>query len=291
LGQCLRSHGTPNDAHETATADGDSAGGDGAAKADGDSAGGDGAAKVADEGKEGLEELTTWWEKWKRTHSSGRLDTGAAPSQELQEIQGPVDGSQPSFQEQCFQWWNEEKCEWANCDAAWNRTMVEQAQAGEVMFPLYRRGGTDVYEINLESLTQTNKNNRRGGRVRPLRLVGVDIIKDETPRPDKEPCLGTNWQVEGNQGWTNMPPGVNEACMKAMPTSGTHWFKNESDAMVNDDNWCDVEHKWSNPRGKHKTTTYQFDFDAMTQTNPDSGTERRIRLVRWEVLRTHGLSR
>jgi hypothetical protein len=139
LGQCLRSHGTPNDAHETATADGDSAGGDGAAKADGDSAGGDGAAKVADEDKEGLEELTTWSEGWKRTQSSyGRLDTGAAPSQELQEIQDPVDGSQPSFQERCFQWYDEDKCEWANCDAAWNRTMEEQTQAGEMMFPLYR---------------------------------------------------------------------------------------------------------------------------------------------------------
>ena len=46
-----------------------------------------------------------------------------------------------------------------------------------------------------------------------------------------------------------------------------------------------LTHHWINPAGKQKTTNYEINFAALTQTNPDSGRTREIRLIRQQVLR------
>jgi hypothetical protein len=84
-----------------------------------------------------------------------------------------------------------------------------------------------------------------------------------------------------SQGWVNMAPRVNEALLNAMPRTAEEWLSAKGEPIT-------VEHRWTNPGGRNKTTAYTFDFDTMTQTNGDSGTRRQIRLIRMAVLRSHG---
>ena len=69
-----------------------------------------------------------------------------------------------------------------------------------------------------------------------------------------------------------MSPMMNDQCMVYVE----HYnFRGE----------CSFEHKYQNPYGKEKTTWYTVSWDKLTQTNPDSGTERPIRSVAFKTLR------
>ena len=87
----------------------------------------------------------------------------------------------------------------------------------------------------------------------------------------KVPCRDFNWQwqSESNIVWENVPSPMNEQMLALvedvwMEASGTH----------------QCTHTWKNPRTDKVTQTiYSINLDTLTQTNPDSGTKRQIRMV------------
>ena len=74
------------------------------------------------------------------------------------------------------------------------------------------------------------------------------------------------WQFNDKKRWKNMSAMMNEQCLQ----------------HVNDDTLTgeyQCTHEWQNPCREWKKTVYTVSFDKLTQTNPDSGKERPIRLA------------
>ena len=127
-------------------------------------------------------------------------------------------------------------------------------------------------------MTQKNANRHRGGRIRELRQIRLNIIlnnegwvgkRDGSVRGKCE----EQWQVRLDNGWE--PMANNLGC--GLSTSLDEHGDKASDVQAT--------HHWTNPWGKSKTTEYSFFLDKMTQRNPDSSTERPIRLVSVHILR------
>ena len=205
-------------------------------------------------------------------------DEGNAPMQQAEAIAPNALGQL----NQVGQYFCDDKKVWLATDEALGQILIERLMAGDLSEGVYytRRNGKDRYWIDFEAFKQQNCNKQSGGRERWLRVVEREIVWDDpqakiadqideqgvmVPRRD----FNWQWQSEPNIVWENMPSPMNDKLLALvdddwMEASGTHQFT----------------HTWKNPRTDKVTQTiYSIDFDNLTQTNPDSGTIRQIRMV------------
>jgi hypothetical protein len=176
-----------------------------------------------------------------------------------------------------WQWYDDDKLVWVDYDRDWNHIFAVRAAADDYTFHLTRRGGLDLYHIDLDNLKQTSQNKQEGGRTRCLRLVRLYVIRDTRgwhADPDHVMNLGDlSFQTEMNTGFQDMPASVTK---QLLPVVMPKVLKREVTA----------QHECVNAWGQTVHTTYKFDLENMSQRLLGCKKSRPIRLVAVKILRT-----
>jgi hypothetical protein len=196
------------------------------------------------------------------------------PMSKVLKKEGGLEGQWPEKNPVHWQWHDEKKKVWLMCDADWTKKIAAYEENGESNFWLQGyRGERGDFEIDLVHYKRTVDK----GLPSSIRMVSVQVIRDgkkwnahaaQFMRPPDYNDI--SFQVKMNWGWENMPDQVNDQLKSSL-----HNMTGE----------VEVQHDWSNPGNKHKTTWYKMNLDEMFQINPDSGTKRQIRVAVLKILR------
>ena len=232
-------------------------------------------------------------EPWKGYHrSDGSVaQDNVAPSQDGQGEQ--LKGNAPWIE---FKDWKPKHddepdvhWEWQDENHTWNKVEWElnqkikwwQNQQSVQEFKSHWLDGGNCWIDMSKMIMQRNGSNDDEQKFCSMREVLMVVVWDRAATPMVSQDKHGNslvdavfqWQYRDKKTWKDMSPMMHAGCLAhvyAGQLKGEH----------------QVNHEYQNPYGKWKATLYTVNYNTLTETNPDSGNVRPIRLLAFSTLRS-----